>query len=132
MQVPWSTLTSIMEVGTCAIKNGGLKIQRILVIGFVLLSGLAAAQNLVTNPGFEAGNTSGWFAFGSPSIFAQTNQVHSGTYAAEVTNRTATYMGIAQSFTGALQPGQAYSVSAWLRFAEVAPALAEASVSRRA
>jgi glucuronoarabinoxylan endo-1,4-beta-xylanase len=73
------------------------------------------AQNLVTNPGFETGNTTGWFAFGSPTISAETSQVHSGTYAAQVSNRTQTYMGIAQSLTGAgLQSGQTYNVSAWV------------------
>jgi endo-1,4-beta-xylanase len=72
------------------------------------------AQNLVTNPGFETGNTTGWFAFGSPTISAETSQVHSGTYAAQVSNRTGTYMGIAQSFSGVLQTGQTYNVSAWV------------------
>ncbi len=84
------------------------------VVGFVLQAGLAAAQNLVTNPGFETGDTSGWFAFGSPTISAETSQVHSGSYAAVVSNRTATYMGIAQSFVGVLQSGQSYNVSAWV------------------
>jgi glucuronoarabinoxylan endo-1,4-beta-xylanase len=101
-------------------RKSGFKIrsfraQAAFVIGFVLHGGLAAAQNLVSNPGFETGTTSGWFAFGSPSILAQTNQVHSGMYAAEVTNRTQTYMGIAQSFAGALLAGQPYNVSAWVR-----------------
>jgi glucuronoarabinoxylan endo-1,4-beta-xylanase len=86
-----------------------------LVIGLVLQAGLAAAQNLVTNPGFETGDTSGWFAFGSTTtISAETSQVHSGTYAALVSNRSATYMGIAQSFVGVLQSGQNYNVSAWV------------------
>src|SRR6185437_13308111 len=66
---------------------------------------------------FETGDTSGWLAFGSPTISAQTGQVHSGTYAAAVTNRTASYMGIAQSFVGDLQAGQTYDVSAWVRLA---------------
>ncbi|HXT12629.1 MAG TPA: carbohydrate binding domain-containing protein [Candidatus Angelobacter sp.] len=86
-----------------------------LVIGFFLCAGAADAQNLVTNPGFETGDTSGWFAFGPPTILAQTTQVHSGAYAAEVTNRTSTWNGIAQSFAGVLQPGQTYNVSAWVR-----------------
>ncbi len=86
-----------------------------LVIGLVLQAGLAAAQNLVTNAGFETGDTSGWFAFGSPTISVETNQVHSGTYACLVTNRTATWNGIAQSFLDALQAGQTYDVSAWVR-----------------
>ncbi|MGA9778623.1 MAG: carbohydrate binding domain-containing protein [Verrucomicrobiia bacterium] len=88
--------------------------------GLLLLAWLAIfsvsgqAQNLVTNPGFETGNTTGWFAFGSPTISVETSQVHSGTYAAQVTGRTATYMGIAQSFVGDLQAGQTYDVSAWV------------------
>lgn len=87
-----------------------------LVIAFVLQAGTAAAQNLVTNPGFETGNTSGWFAFGTPTISVETSQVHAGTYAAQVSGRTATYMGIAQSFMGVLQAGQTYTnVSAWVR-----------------
>ena len=82
------------------------------------ISGLTAhAQNIAANPGFETGNTSGWFAFGSPTISSETSQVHSGTYAAAVTNRTASYMGIAQSFLGALQAGQTYDVSAWVMLA---------------
>ncbi|HUA37136.1 MAG TPA: carbohydrate binding domain-containing protein [Candidatus Sulfopaludibacter sp.] len=75
----------------------------------------AWGQNLVMNPGFETGTTTGWFPFGSPTLTIETSQVHSGTYACQVANRTATYMGIAQSFVGVLQAGQTYNVSAWLR-----------------
>src|SRR5579862_271513 len=88
----------------------------LLLLGLLVTAGWSGqAQNLVTNPGFETGNTSGWFAFGSPTISVETSQVHSGTYACLVTNRTATYMGIAQSFVGVLTPGQTYNVSAWVR-----------------
>jgi glucuronoarabinoxylan endo-1,4-beta-xylanase len=73
------------------------------------------AQNLVTNPGFETGDTTGWFAFGPPTISVETSQVHSNTYACLVTNRTSTWNGIAQSFVGVLQPNQTYDVSAWVR-----------------
>jgi len=75
----------------------------------------ARGQNLVMNPGFETGTMTGWFPFGSPTLAIETSQVHSGTYACQVANRTATYMGIAQSFVGALQAGQTYNVSAWVR-----------------
>ena len=103
-----------------AVKKGGLKnkwlsAQVMLVIGFVLQAGMAVAQNLVTNPGFETGDTTGWVPFGSPTISAETSQVHSGTYACLVTNRTASYMGIAQSFQGTLGSGLTYNVSAWVR-----------------
>jgi len=90
------------------------------VIGFVLQTGLAPAQNLVTNPGFESGNTSGWFAFGPPTLSVQTGQVHSGSYACLVTNRTSTWNGIAQSLVGVLQAGQNYDVSAWVRLVRAA------------
>ncbi len=86
-----AALTSFMSVKKNGLKNKWLRAQAALVIGFVLQAGMAAAQtNLVTNSGFETGNTTGWFAFGSPTISVETSQVHSGTYAAEVTGRTAT------------------------------------------
>ena len=62
-----AALTLLMAVKKNGLKNKWLIAQATLVIGFVLQAGMAAAQNLVTNPGFETGNTSGWFAFGSPT-----------------------------------------------------------------
>jgi glucuronoarabinoxylan endo-1,4-beta-xylanase len=110
------TISSLTAVKKNDRQNRWLRPLGALVGGMILQAGLAIAQpNLVNNPGFEAGNTSGWFAFGSPTIAAETSQVHSGTYAAQVTGRTQTYMGIAQSFVGALQAGQTYNVSAWVR-----------------
>src|SRR5664280_921909 len=102
-------------VKTKGIRSKCFDAQAAVVIAFFLQAGIAAAENLASNPGFESGNTSGWFGFGSPTISAQTSQVHSGTYAGMVTGRIATYMGIAQSFQGILQSGQTYTVSAWLR-----------------
>ncbi|HEX5399565.1 MAG TPA: carbohydrate binding domain-containing protein [Verrucomicrobiae bacterium] len=105
-----------------AVEQNGLNqkwlgLQAALIVGFVLHAGMAVAQNLAQNPGFEAGNTSGWFAFGPPAISVETSQVHSGAYACLVTNRTATWNGVAQSFVGVLQSGQTYNVSAWVRLA---------------
>ncbi len=89
-----------------------------LLLGSAVQAQIATAQNLVTNPGFETGNTSGWFGFGSPTLTAETSLVHSGSYAALVSNRTATYMGIAQSFGGVLQPNTTYTISAWVQLAK--------------
>src|SRR5580692_6343074 len=87
-----------------------------LVVGVLSYAGTAAAQNLVTNPGFETGDTSGWFGFGlTTTLAAETSVVHTGSYAALVSNRTATYMGIAQAFQGVLQSGTTYDISAWLQ-----------------
>jgi len=96
-------------------KKTWLRARNMLVIGFFLPAGMAAAQNLATNPGFETGTTTGWTTIGSPTISAQTMQVHSGSYAGLVTNRTATYAGIAQSFQGVFQANQTYNISAWVR-----------------
>src|ERR1700689_198431 len=96
------------------ILSSGLR-RLALLPGLFLLVTVAAAQNLAVNPGFETGNTSGWFAFGSPAIAVESSQVHSGNYAASVTGRTQTYMGIAQSFEGVLQSNQTYNVSVWVR-----------------
>jgi glucuronoarabinoxylan endo-1,4-beta-xylanase len=87
----------------------------LLLVPFFAIA--VGAQNLATNPGFETGNTTGWFAFGSPVISTTTAQVHSGAYACLVTNRTATYMGVAQSFTSVLPTNQTCAISAWLRLA---------------
>src|SRR5262249_50288964 len=87
-----------------------------IVVGFILHATRAAGQNLLSNPGFEAGNTSGWGQFGGAfSITAETSVVHSGTFAAQVTNRTQTFEGISQSILSVLTPGQTYNISAWVR-----------------
>src|SRR4029079_10052002 len=100
------------------IKNSWLRIQSLFAIGFILSGWLAAAQsNLTTNPDFETGDSSGWGPFGPVTLVVETSQVHSGTYACLVTNRTSSGNGIVQSFLGDLQLGQTYNVSAWLRLA---------------
>src|SRR5215469_16789497 len=91
--------------------------QQAFLIGLMLQGGMAAAQNLVTNPGFETGDTTGWFAWGSSTLSVETNQVHSGDYACDVSNRTDTWNGIAQSLQGVLQANQTYNFSVWLLLA---------------
>jgi glucuronoarabinoxylan endo-1,4-beta-xylanase len=91
------------------------QLQRLMMLCLTLLSGPVMAQNLATNPGFESGNTSGWFAFGASTIAAQTSVVRSGNYAALVSNRTAAWHGIGQSFQSAMVPGQSYNISVWVR-----------------
>ncbi len=81
----------------------------------LLQAGACRAQNLGQNPGFESGNTSGWFAFGPAAISAQSTTVHSGSYAGLVQNRTAAWNGIGQGLLGVVQPGQVCSLSAWVR-----------------
>ncbi len=116
MQYLPGILSPLLAVKKTGLRNKWLSMQATLVIGLILQAGMAVAQpNLVMNPDFETGTTTSWSPFGSCTIAAETSQVHSGTYAAQVSNRTATYMGISQSFVGALQAGQTYNVSAWVR-----------------
>ncbi|HXI71537.1 MAG TPA: carbohydrate binding domain-containing protein [Verrucomicrobiae bacterium] len=106
-----------MTIRPSRLKKNWLNTKCVLILGLFLGTGFVGAQELSSNPGFETGTTAGWFAFGSPTIFAQSSQVHSGSFAGMVTNRTASYMGIAQSFQGVLTPGQTCTVSVWVRLA---------------
>jgi glucuronoarabinoxylan endo-1,4-beta-xylanase len=116
MQYLPGILSPLLAVRKTGLRNKWLSLPAALVIGLILQAGMAVAQpNLVTNPGFETGTTTGWSPFGSVTLTVETSQVHSGTYACQVANRTATYMGISQSFIGLLQAGQTYDVSAWVR-----------------
>src|SRR3974377_1061409 len=87
----------------------------VMLLGLCLRATVSDAQNVLQNPGFETGNTTGWAAFGPTTISVETTQVHSGTYAAQVQNRTATWNGISQSLVGLITPGQLYNFSGWVR-----------------
>ena len=69
------------------------------VLGAAFLSLPAFADvNILTNPGFEDGTTTGWAAR-SCTISAVTGG-QTDTYCAYVTNRTAAWNGIKQSILG--------------------------------
>ena len=111
-----AALTLSMMVKKSDFKGKWLRALAALVTGFVLQAGLAAAQpNLVANPGFETGNTSGWTIQGSCTLTVESSVVHTPTYACEVSGRGQTYAGIAQSFLGDLTAGETYNVSVWVR-----------------
>ena len=93
-------------------KRGGCYL---FVVILLVQVGIISAQNVASNPGFETGSTTGWSGFGSPTISAQTAQVHSGTYAGLVANRTATYMGMAHALQTVFQTNQLYTISVWVR-----------------
>ena len=70
--------------------------------------------NLVTNPGFETGDTSGWVTWGA-TMLATTSAAHGGTTSAIVSNRTATWQGPVLPLTPAVTPGATYAAGAWVR-----------------
>ncbi|WP_433617326.1 chitinase [Dactylosporangium sp. CA-139114] len=83
----------------------------LLVTGLFVATN-AYAANLLSNPGFESGNLSGWSCTGSGSG-AVTSPVHSGSYAL---NGNATNADTAQcTQTVTVQPNTAYTLSGWVR-----------------
>ncbi len=83
----------------------------IVVIACVLPGASSAATtNLVNNPGFESGTTSGWACGSSASVV--TSPVHSGTYA--LSNTPAGSDDAQCTQTISVQPNSAYTLSAWV------------------
>jgi len=67
--------------------------------------------NLVSNPGFETGTTTGWFCDPNDSIVS--SPVHSGSHAVEVVSGSIT-VGLCEQ-TINVQPGTAYTLTAYLQ-----------------
>ncbi len=67
--------------------------------------------NLVTNPGFETGNLSGWSC--DPGDTVVTSPVHSGTHAAQLTPSSSTTGQCTQTIS--VQPNHTYTLSAYVQ-----------------
>jgi len=81
----------------------------------VMLSGVALSQNIVTNPGFETGNFSGWTNSGNTgftSVITSPSSVHSGTFAASF-GPIGSLGYLSQTLT--TTPGGIYDLSFWLK-----------------
>ncbi len=72
--------------------------------------GSAATTNLVNNPGFETGTTSGWSCGSSASVVS--SPVHSGSFALSNTPAGSDYAQCTQTIS--VQPNSAYTLSAWV------------------
>ncbi len=70
-------------------------------------------SNVLINPGFETGDTSGWSPRGCP-IQAVPSPVHSGDYSARAYDRTADWNGIEQGLMDITVEGQTYQISGWV------------------
>lgn len=75
-----------------------------------------ASANLLDNPGFESGTTSGWTGMaGTEALSAVSSPVFEGSYSALVAGRQDGWHGIAQSLLGKLTAGKTYDISASVR-----------------
>ena len=82
----------------------------VVAAGLVAGGGAANAANLLTNPGFEAGSTSGW-SCGTASVVS--SPVHSGSFALAATAGAGDTGQCTQ--TVSVLPNTTYTVSAWVR-----------------
>jgi hypothetical protein len=85
---------------------------RLLALGVVLVTtGQLASGNLITNPGFETGDFSGWTASGS-AVFVQPGEQHSGTYSANFESSGPNLDTVSQNL--ATTSSSLYDLSFWL------------------
>ncbi len=100
----------VTDMGTIAADEFVVVHERRTTVG----TAAAGAQNLVPNPGFEAG-IAPWLPLGDASVTVTSAQSHQGLAAAHVTNRTAAWNGVGQSMIGIMQPGATYQISVWVK-----------------
>ncbi|MGA2322449.1 MAG: carbohydrate binding domain-containing protein [Sedimentisphaerales bacterium] len=88
-----------------------------LILILALGTSYGDVNNILVNPGFETGTTTGW-ATRSSSINVVTSNPspHTGTYCARAYNRTSgTWNGIQQNVLGKMVVGATYTMSGWVR-----------------
>ncbi len=108
-----------------------METYRTCLAGFLCLciSVCAFAENLLINPDFETGDTSGWTTW-SGGFTASSTEAHSGTYSGLCTDRTEYWQGPVQSVLGKMVDGQTYQCSAWVRIENVANAEVSMNVAQ--
>lgn len=90
------------------------KLFLFLLLTILMTPSAKADENLLTNPGFENGNTQGWAGWSCTLLVTQ-EQVHTGNYSVLVSNRTQSWQGPAQSIYGKMESGKKYRISGWIR-----------------
>ena len=82
------------------------------LVALLALAGPSSAQNLLTNPGFETGNLTGWTDAGNTGWNVVTTVPHTGTFG--ISNGAVGSPSLLQQ-TVITTPGQNYQVCGWLR-----------------
>src|SRR2546423_726587 len=88
-----------------------LSVSAVAAAGVLLVAAPASAANLLTNPGFEAGSLAGWSCSGGAGAVVP-SPVHSGSFALSGAATTSDNAQCTQ--TVSVQPGTAYTLSAWV------------------
>ncbi len=93
---------------------------RLFSVIFILSSALYADTNVLINPGFETGDTTGWYNRGDALTEVVGAPVNSGSYSVIVYNRTSNWHGIEQDLVGKIVEGQVYQISGYVMLANAA------------
>jgi hypothetical protein len=75
---------------------------------------VGTGENLIENPGFEAGLTP-WTAVFGGTLAVTTEQAHAGLHSGKVSDRTYDYQGVHYDLTSLVSPGASYAASAFAR-----------------
>jgi O-glycosyl hydrolase len=92
-------------------------VATLFILAAILFTQCLADTNILTNPGFETGDTTGWTGR-SATISAVTSPAPhpgGGTYCGRATGRTATWQGIQQNVLNKMVEGSTYTMSGWVR-----------------
>jgi hypothetical protein len=87
-------------------------------------------DEVLWNPGFEAGLEPWGWPGGWWTISTTTDNPHSGRQAAIVSKRTDPWQGIGQSLLGRIEPGRVYDCSAWVRIENAPEAVVTLHVTK--
>jgi|GEM_PF-5799258 len=131
----WTTVSGTFTVPTDAtaantklyIDSGGsAPFPSYLVDDLTVTTPAPTTSTAAISTGFEDGTLDGWGptqgnASANPTVAVESTDVHSGTYAACVSDRGYSNAGLAYNATGVLTPGTTYTFSAWMRFAADQP-----------
>ncbi|MGD0248399.1 MAG: endo-1,4-beta-xylanase, partial [Candidatus Limnocylindrales bacterium] len=85
---------------------------------------VAPPAQMIINTDFENGGMDGWVARnaqGNPTVELTTDEAHSPTHAARVSNRSGQGDGIGHDVTGIMKNGTKYVITAWVKFAAGSP-----------
>ncbi len=90
---------------------------------FILFLSLVSAYgdtNVLINPGFEDGTTTGWSDRNCSitTISSPAYPVYNGSFSGKAFDRTDTWQGIKQSVLDKMMPGETYQISGWVRLEE--------------
>lgn len=119
-------MEGIRVLKKCVVNNQNLRsilfVSTLIILLIFLSIQVTAAENLLTNPGFEIGSPGDWFSYGDCSINVVQSSPHSGNYCAYVSNRTEEWNGVAQELVDTLVIGNYYNISAWVKLEGSQPA----------